>query len=161
MKKILHLAASGVFAFLVLLLLANISNGRISLNFKNKPDALTSATVEKKAETSSFSGISGNFIVFINKNTASDGTLDFFTGKTDKLPAGFGCSIAKDDEKANRLAKDLSLTNVRYGDALLMLSRAEYGDFDVMILSKKTADSLTAKSLYDKDFVDVVEMKGE
>ena len=54
----------------------------------------------------------------------------------------------------------LSAKKHEYDDALLLLSKAEYGDFGVIVMSKKLADTYTAKSLYDKDYVSIVEIRG-
>ena len=69
--------------------------------------------------------------------------------------------VAKNDEKAQKFIDDISAEKIVYDDALLMLSKAEYGDIKTIVMSKKTADTYTAKSLYDKDYIEVVELKGE
>lgn len=159
MKKYISRAVSVLLACVTLVLFANISNGNINFSPKG-PDAVTSASVKKQASTASIEGVSGNFVVLINKNNSPRGTKEFFEGRQ-PCPQGLECSVAKSDKKVDGLLKSLAIAASPKDDALIMLSKAEYGDFDVMILSKKLADTYTAKSLYDKDYVDVVEIKGE
>ena len=158
MKKGISKIISAVLACASLVLLANISNGNIS--FSNKPDSITSATVKTKAATASMKGIDGNFIILINKNQNS--TLkEYLSGDTSKRPENLTLGVAKNDEKAQKFIDDISAEKIVYDDALLMLSKAEYGDIKTIVMSKKTADTYTAKSLYDKDYIEVVELKGE
>ena len=158
LQKNIGRIASLALSLGVLVLAANVSNGNIS--FKKGPDAIASATVKNKGETASLSGVSGNFVILINKKNSPADTLDYFTGKTDRSNAKYSCHVPKNDEKAKELAYKMC-DDVYEGDALILLSKAEYGDFDILILSKKTADIYTAKSLYDKADVSVVELKGE
>ncbi|MBQ8941508.1 MAG: hypothetical protein IJ062_06675 [Firmicutes bacterium] len=157
MKIIFGRICAVLAALAVLMLSAALSNGTIS--FKRGPDALTSATVKNKGTSATIAGVSGNFVIIINKEKNPKGTLEYFTGEGEKIK-GLSCHIPKGDKKARILA-DKMTDNVTEGDAMLLISKAEYGDFDILIFSKKTADIYTAKSLYDKDFVDVAELKGE
>ncbi len=157
MKDFFGKAVSVLLAAGFIVLAANVSNGNIS--FRRGPEALTSATVKNKGESVSVSGISGNFTVLINKNKMPKGTAEYFAGRADR-PADIACHIPKDDKKARTFAENMT-DKVTEGDALILLSKAEYGDFDILIFSKKIADKYTAKSLYDKDFTEVVEIKGE
>ena len=142
-----------------LALAANISNGNISL--KKGPDALTSATVKNKGEQVSLSGISGNYTVIINKERAPEGTLEYFSGVSEHPISGqIACHIPTGDKKAKDFA-ETTADLIKEEDALILFSKAEYGDFDILIFSKKTADIYTAKSLYDKEFTEVVEIQGE
>ncbi|MBR1736633.1 MAG: hypothetical protein IJ736_06400 [Firmicutes bacterium] len=159
MRNVVSKIISFAAACIVILLAVNISNGNIS--FKKGPDMLTSATVKNKGETSTFSGVKGNFTVLINNKNVPEGTIDFFTGKRDTAPSSLKCSIANDDDKAEDMIEQLGIKYYSHRDALLMLSQAEYEKFDVIVLSKKNADIYTAKSLYDKDYVTAVEIKGE
>ena len=157
MNKIFGRLTAIMAAAAVLALAANISNGNIS--FGKKPDALTSATVKNKGETVSMPGVDGNFIILINKDKTPAGTLDYFTGKGSAVD-GLSSHVPKGDEKAVELAHKMT-ADVTEDDPLMLLSKAEYGDFDILIFSKKIADKYTAKSLYDKEFTQAVELKGE
>ncbi|MBR1444093.1 MAG: hypothetical protein IJ583_11245 [Firmicutes bacterium] len=159
MKKYISKIISFLFACAVIILLMNISNGNIS--FKSGPDILTSATVKNKGEKASLPGVKGNFTVLINNDRVPVGTVDFFTGKSNIMPGGIKCSVAYNDEKAENFLKQIGISDFTEGDAMLMISKAEYENFDVIVFSKKTADIYTAKSLYDKGFVTAVEIKGE
>ena len=159
MKKYLRKITVLLFSVLVLVLAANISTGNISL--KKGPDALTSATVKNKGETATVSGVNGNFTVLINNEKAPEGTVDFFTCKRKDAPDGLKCRIAHNDKKAAEFMGYMGIGNYSSGDALMLISAAEYKRFDVIVLSKKTADTYTAKSLYDKNYVTAVEIKGE
>ncbi len=139
-------------------LAANISNGNIS--FKNGPDALTSATVKNTAEKVTVSGVSGNYTVIINKNRVAENVLNYFLGTQDRPKDEIVCHISADDKKARELALQMT-DKIVEADAMLLLSKAEYGNFDILIMSKKTADKYTAKSLYDKEFTAVLEITGE
>lgn len=141
-----------------IVLAANISNGNISL--KKGPDALTSATVENKGEKVSLSGVSGNFTVIVNKNRVPENVLESFYGAKKSTDTEISCHIPAGDKKAREFALQVA-DEIVEEDPMLLLSKAEYGDFDILILSKKTADKYTAKSLYDKEFTAVLEITGE
>ncbi|MBR6400665.1 MAG: hypothetical protein IKS17_05525 [Firmicutes bacterium] len=139
-------------------LAANISNGNIS--FKKGPDALTSATVKDTGERVTLSGVSGNYTVIVNKDRVPESILGYFSGREKRPVAEIVCHIPKGDQKAREFALQMTDKAVEE-DPMLLLSKAEYGEFDILILSKKTADKYTAKSLYDKEFTAVLEITGE
>ena len=46
-------------------------------------------------------------------------------------------------------------------DPTLMLSKAEHGKFDVIVISKEIADIYKASTVYDMDNIEVIHIKGE
>ena len=126
-------------------------------------DALSSATVVLDQP-------SGEYVVLINTDRHTDEEalqtwVDFFEGK--EIPVIFediSCKVAKGDANGlemaqsyqSRLPENQMLVEVE--DGILMLSKAEYGKFDIIVMSKEMADSYTASTLFGEDTVRVIEV---
>ena len=114
---------------------------------------------------------SGNYVVLINKNFhTNEETLatweDFFAGKEiDYIFEDISCAVASGDGNGQTMAESYqsrlpeNQMKLRQEDGTLLLSKAEHGKFDVIVLSKEFADASLASTAYG-DSVAVIEVKG-
>ncbi|MBR1739478.1 MAG: hypothetical protein IJ737_04210 [Ruminococcus sp.] len=131
-----------------------------------EPDAVTSASraLDKP---------SGEYVVLINKDRRkNEDTLkfweDFFSGEE----VGFvfediECRVPEGDTAGLKMAESFmsrlpeNQMKVKSEDGMMLLSKAEYGMFDIIIMSAETADGFTASTLYDNEGVEAIFVKGE
>ena len=111
---------------------------------------------------------SGHYVVLINKDRHRDEEtlklwLDFFAGE--EIPIIFediSCEVAEQDAPGLEMAAASqsrlpeNQMTVTKEDGLMMLSKAEAGGFDILILSEEIADVYSASTLYGKENVEVV-----
>ncbi len=115
---------------------------------------------------------SGNYVVLLNldKHTDQDNLAmwyDFFEGREiDFIFEDIDCMTAQSDINGTTMAQSYrsrlpeNQMKLHTIDGTLMLSRAEYGKFDVIVLSEELADFYTASTVYDRDNVAVLHVKG-
>lgn len=111
---------------------------------------------------------SGHYVILINTDRHTDEEtlelwLDFFEGK--EIPIIFediSCVVAQQDAPGLEMAiacqsrlPENQMT-IRQEDGLMMVSKAEEGGFDIIILSEEIADVYSASTLYEKENVRVV-----
>ncbi len=128
-------------------------------------DAVASATVALDQP-------SGEYVVMINETIRTDDeTLntwtDYFSGKEiDFLFEDIRCCVASGDAPGLEMARSYqsrlpeNQMKIRTEDATLMLSKAEYGNFDIIVMSKEFADIFGADSLKGQEGVRYLEVKG-
>lgn len=114
----------------------------------------------------------GEYLVLINRDLHTDAeTLalwqDFFTG--DDSPIIFediSCGTASGDAGGQQMADNFrarlpeNQMRVRTEDGTLLLSKAEHGRFDVIILSADAADRYAAETLSALQNVETIRVKG-
>ena len=115
---------------------------------------------------------SGDYVVLLNLDKHTDKEnlamwYDFFEGKEiDFIFEDIDCMTAKSDINGTTMAQSyrsrlpenqMKLNTI---DGTLMLSRAEHGKFDIIVLSEELADFYTASTVYDRDNVAVLHVKG-
>ncbi len=115
---------------------------------------------------------SGDYVVLLNLDKHTDEEnlamwYDFFEGREiDFIFEDIYCMTAQSDINGTTMAQSyrsrlpenqMQLNTI---DGTLMLSRAEYGKFDVIVLSEELADFYTASTVYDMDNVAVLHVKG-
>ena len=132
-------------------------------NMISGTDATTSASVVLEAP-------SGEFVVMINDSLHEDTSAvwaDFFMGSDyQNLFEDIDCWVAQGDTAAYELAKSYASKlpenqmTVKVENALFMLSRADAGSFDVIIMSQEYAKSYDASTVY-KDNVTVLTVSEE
>ena len=100
---------------------------------------------------------SGNYIVLINTRLHTDKEklnqwIDFFDGKeTDIIFEDISCTVAEGDTMGIEMAESLcsklpeNQMKIKKEEAVLVVSRAEEGKFDVLLMSKEFADSYKLK----------------
>lgn len=169
MKKLLGHIVSAVMTVVLLMGLPLLLSGNIGLLFGKKADAVSSATkaVDKP---------SGEYVVFINTSLHTDETAlksweTFFeTGDTDGIIDVFediSCTVAESDKGGLEMAESFmsrlpeNQMKIRTEDPTLMISKAEHGRFDVIVMSKETADILCAIGLPEKTSALMLSVKGE
>ena len=116
---------------------------------------------------------SGEYDVIINldKHTDSENLSlwrDFFSGEdVSFIFEDIKCTAAKGDAGGIQLAENYmtrlpeNQMTFRTEDPTLMLSKAEYGKFDVIVISKEISDMYKASTVYDMDNIEVIHVKGE
>lgn len=132
-------------------------------------DAVSGATVALDAP-------SGEYVVLINTSLHTDkAALEcweafFETGDTEGIYNVFediSCTVAQGDAGGLDMAKSFmsrlpeNQMKVRTEDVTLMLSKAEHGRFDVIVMSKEMADSCNAQritELTDSELINVREV---
>lgn len=171
MKWLNFLKHTGIIAAAIVLFVALPlwCTGFFGKLISGSPDAVSSASVVLDQP-------SGNYVVLINRKFHPDeDTLNdwihFFSSsdEEDELAVIFediACSVASMDaegvEMANSLRSQLpeNQMKVTQEDASLLLSRADEGLFDVIIMSKEFADGYHAETAY-KSNVEVVELSSQ
>ena len=115
---------------------------------------------------------SGAYVVFLNKNLHSNKENlevwnEFFSGnEIEFLFEDLSCVVADSDAAGLELAKSFqsrlpeNQMRLRTEDATLLLSKAEYGKFDCIVMSHEAYEAYGAKSLAKKPFVDRIESEG-
>lgn len=100
---------------------------------------------------------SGNYIVLINTRLHTDKEklnqwIDFFDGKeTDIIFEDIACTVAEGDTMGIEMAESFrsklpeNQMKIKKEEAVLVVSRAEEGKFDVLLMSKEFADSYKLK----------------
>ena len=133
--------------------------------FQKGVDAVSSASVILEQP-------SGEYIVLFNQNLHTDKEalatwLSFFRGEEISfLFEDIHCVVADTDAAGLELARSFqsrlpeNQMELRTENAALMLSKAAYGRFDIMLLSGEFADAYGAEDLYEKDFIKVLRSDG-
>lgn len=125
-------------------------------------DAVSAATVVIEQP-------SGAYVVLLNRerHTNADNLatwVDFFGGREiDFLFEDISCIVARTDAAGQEMARSFqsrlpeNQMKVRTEDATLMISKAAYGKFDVLLMSREAFDAYHAEDLLSMDDVEVVE----
>lgn len=128
-------------------------------------DALTAATVVIEQP-------SGAYAVLINKELHQDEEKlaewkKFFSGQEiDYIFEDISCVVADSDPAGLELAKSFqsrlpeNQMKLRTEDATLMLSKARYGSFDVILLSREVYDAHNTAAIAGGDQVITIESEG-
>ena len=143
-----------------------ISTDYFKAIISNDPDAVTGASVIVDKP-------SGDYIVFINldKHTDEDNLSlwnDFFEGKdVSFIFEDINCYVAKNDVNGLTMAQNFrsrlpeNQMTISTEDGTLIISKAEYNKFDVIIMSQEIADFYDAETLFGNDSIDIIRVKGE
>jgi hypothetical protein len=114
---------------------------------------------------------SGEYIVFINRDMHTDEDylntwIQFFSGEEiSYLFEDISCSVIAADSGALDLARSFQSRlpekqmRIQTEEASLLLSRADHGKYDIMILSKEFAETYNAATLDEKSTVQI-EVRG-
>lgn len=114
---------------------------------------------------------SGNYLVLINLKFHKDkkklkNWVSFFRGQDSEIIfEDIACSVAKEDTSGNEMAKSFmsklpeNQMKIKREEAILLASRAENGDFDVLIMSLEFAKSYKLSKF--PDFINVIKLYGE
>ena len=117
-----------------------------------EPDAVSSPSVILDQP-------SGKYVIYLNHDRHPDEGkwntwLDFFQGKEiSYIFEDISCLVARTDPLGYEMARSCqsrlpeNQMKLRQEDAVLMLSRAEYGKYDIIIMSKEAADIYHAERL--------------
>ena len=128
-------------------------------------DAVTSASVIIDKP-------SGAYVVLLNeerhtkRGTAEDWAR-FLQGESLVIMDDVDCQVIDQDSGGRQLAESYqsrlpeNQMRVRGENGLLLVSKAEYGGFDMIVMSKEYADSYNARTVYDQANVRVLEIGGE
>ena len=119
---------------------------------------------------------SGNYIVLINTRLHRDKSkldqwIAFFSGEeTDIIFEDIACTVAEGDAKGLEMAQSFqsklpeNQMKIKEEEAILVVSRAEEGKFDILLISKDFADSYKLREKnrnYIKDIKFTEEKKSE
>lgn len=128
-------------------------------------DAISSATTITEQP-------SGAYVVLINKERHPDEKnlatwVSFFSGEeTDFLFEDIACSVPATDEGGLTLAENFqsrlpeNQMSLRRQETTLLMSKAMYGEFDVIFLSREMYDACSAEPVSQLPFVVTVESEG-
>lgn len=116
---------------------------------------------------------SGNFVVLINTDRHPDPEAletwkRFFAGEEISLLfEDVVCGVCRGDAAGLEMARSYQSRlpehqmELRLEDPVLLLSKAEYGKFDILILSQEMADSMQASTVSEHENVTTVIVRGE
>lgn len=128
-------------------------------------DAVTSATAILDQP-------SGNYVILINPACRTDSekmkewAAFFDGGEISYIFEDISCSVANGDSGALDMARSFqsrlpeNQMRIQTEDQALMLSRADYGRFDIIIMSVEFAEAKRAYTAY-RDGVEVINVQGE
>ena len=166
MKKLLHGAGLIACLALILALPYRLFIGPIDLGaLFGGVDATSSASVILDAP-------SGSYVVLLNtplhekRGTVGQWT-EFFQGESPLIMEDIRCLAARQDavgvEMAQSYRSRLPENQMKLSaeDATLMLSRAQLGRFDAIVMSKEFADAFRADTVYGQGNIEVIEIGGE
>lgn len=134
------------------------------LLFSNETDTVSSPSVVLDKP-------SGNYLVLINlklhKNKEKlEAWENFFTGKDAGIIfEDIACSVAKTDVSGTKMADSFrsklpeNQMKIKKEDAILLVSRAEEGDFDTLVISLEFAKSYKLEKF--PDFIKVIKLSEE
>lgn len=135
------------------------------LQGKTAIDDASGATIELPAQPS------GEFIVFLNRQKHMDTTgqweLFFRGGDAGVIMSDVDCRVAAADTAAMQLARRYQLRlpenqmKLKTENGLLLISKAEVGLFDAIVMSKEMADRYQADTLWQRPDIILVSVKGE
>ena len=148
----------------LMLLLPLVSSDGFRRFISGDTDAVTSASVEVDAP-------SGRFLVLINRDKHTGESLalwrDFFSGReVSYILEDITCTAAATDASGLEMARSFqsrlpeNQMRLKTEDAALMLSKADWGKFDIIIMSAETAERYGAKSVYEDKNVEVTSVEG-
>ena len=133
----------------------------------DSPDAVSSAT----AQPVSAGDMSGKYIVFINRGlhdkAGTTGDWEKFFSFSDDVPLimeDITCKVAQFDSEGLDTARKYQARlpenqmKIEQEAGVMLLSKAELGRFDVMIMSEAAAKSYSAQTLYDKENILTIKM---
>ena len=133
----------------------------------DSPDAVSSAT----AQPVSAGDMSGKYIVFINRGlhdkAGTTGDWEKFFSFIDDVPLimeDITCKVAQLDSEGLDTARKYQARlpenqmKIEQEAGVMLLSKAELGRFDVMIMSEAAAKSYSAQTLYDKENILTIKM---
>lgn len=126
-------------------------------------DAVSSASVIMDAP-------SGNYLVFINSELHTDEEAleewkNFFNGEDEIIFEDISCSVATGDSGGQTMAESYqsrlpeNQMKIKSDASVMMLSRLESGEYDVVVMSGEFADSYGVDESSGKNAV-VLEVKG-
>ena len=133
----------------------------------DSPDAVSSAT----AQPVSAGDMSGKYMVFINRElhdkAGTTGDWEKFFSFSDDVPLiveDITCKVAQFDSEGLDTARKYQARlpenqmKIEQEAGVMLLSKAELGRFDVMIMSEAAAKSYSAQTLYDKENILTIKM---
>ena len=133
----------------------------------DSPDAVSSAT----AQPVSAGDMSGKYMVFINRGlhdkAGTTGDWEKFFSFSDDVPLimeDITCKVAQLDSEGLDTARKYQARlpenqmKIEQEAGVMLLSKAELGRFDVMIMSEAAAKSYSAQTLYDKENILTIKM---
>lgn len=115
---------------------------------------------------------SGNYIVLINTRLHKDENklnewIKFFSGEeTDIIFEDIACTVAEGDALGLEMAKSFqsklpeNQMKIKKEEAILVVSRAEEGKFDILLMSKEFASSYKLKEK-NKNYIKDIKLTGE
>lgn len=164
LRYLLRLLSVALFGAIVIGVLT--AGGYINWN-SDSPDAVSSAT----AQSVSAEDMSGKYVVFINRElhdkagTTGDWEKFFsFSGDVPLIMEDITCKVAELDSEGLDTAKKYQARlpenqmKIEKEAGVMLLSKAELGRFDVLILSESAAKAYSAETLYGKDNILSIKM---
>lgn len=160
-----------VFRHLLVIILLMVITIGLPVYATGYPQRVLSGVDAVSAATVILDQPSGAYVVLLNRERHTDEEklatwVDFFGGKEiGFLFEDISCVVAVGDAAGLELAKSFqsrlpeNQMSLRTEDATLLLSKVEYGKFDVVLMSKEAFEAYRAENLLEIDGVEVVEME--
>lgn len=167
MKKALHILALTAVAAAIFALPYRVFIGPIRLGALfggGGVDAVTSPSIILDAPD-------GSYVVLLNEarhqkyRTAQD-WADFLSGESLVIMDDVACAVIDTDAGGIEMAESYrsrlpeNQMKITRMDGLMLMSRAQYGAFDVIVLSRAYADAMQASTVYGLEDVRVIEVGG-
>lgn len=166
MKAVRHIAVIITALFLILGLPAAMYVDIPALfQAEEKVDAVASASLPLPEQPS------GEFVVLLNRqkhmDTISQWQLFFSDGDAGVIMSDVDCRVAAADAAAMQLARRYQLRlpenqmQLKPENGLLLISKAEVGLFDAIVMSKEMADHYQVSTLSEQPDILFFSVKGE
>ncbi|MCR4672695.1 MAG: hypothetical protein K5637_05620 [Lachnospiraceae bacterium] len=161
-----HAIIVAVAAFLIFFLPFSRSNTYAVMIGAAEADALSGATTVLDKP-------SGDYVVLINREVrTSEDTfntwVDFFSGREISfLFEDISCMVGRGDAGGLSMAQSFqsqlpeNQMKVELEDPIMMISKAEVGKYDIIVMSAEFADSYSADSLFDNEGTQAIFVKGQ
>lgn len=163
MKALKHILCIAV-GLLVFFVMPGLLFGDLPALVSGGPDAVSGASMEIPDTPS------GEYVVLINRDRHSL-TMEDWRAFFEERPVGvimedISCLLVQGDASGKQLAERYlarlaaNQMTLKEENSLLVVSRAENGQFDVVILSKEMADAVDFSAACSASFTETVEVKG-
>lgn len=167
MKTVIRISMRFLSVALFAAIICGVLTAAGAIRWDSSPDAVSSAT----AQSVSAEDMNGKYVVLINKKlhdksgTTEDWIKFFcFSENTPLIMEDIVCKTADTDAQGLEIAEKYRVRlpenqmKLQSEPGVMLMSKAELGRFDVLILSESAAKAYSAQSMFNRVDVTVIKM---